>query len=464
MEISKKGKWSALTVISVIQFILLLDATVVNVALPKIKEDLGFTDSSLTWVVNAYLIAAGSLLLLGGKVGDAYGLTKIFKIGVLIFCTFSLIAAFSMNPIMLITSRTGQGIGEALASATGLAMVSRLFPSGPERSKAFAIWSSLGGLGSIVGVLLSGILTDFLSWRWVFGINVPFIMIIYVAILFYIPIFKSKHKVKIDLKNTLLLIFSVFLFALSIVGSGLENLFWLRLLLLAFSILGVLFTLKRCKNSEKGIIPARLMKKSPRITGYIIVGILAINSGALFYLGVLILQNNLNLTPMQSGLAWLPFCIGFFPGLFLFQYINENSGSKKAAITGLTLAGIGFILFTIGIPVNNYWIGIFPPMLITSIGFGCVAPVSQYLATLNLDEDDAGIGSGITTTIQQLLQVVGVSVLASVATTYSKNFDNKDFITQNGFIAAFIISVILIIIGIIIVLANNKTLEDTHES
>lgn len=142
----------------------------------------------------------------------------------------------------------------------------------------------------------------------------------------------------------------------------------------------------------------------------------------------------------------------------------KTADQKKAAITGLTLAGIGFILFTIGIPVNNYWIGIFPPMLITSIGFGCVAPVSQYLATLNLDEDDAGIGSGITTTIQQLLQVVGVSVLASVATTYSKNFDNKDFITQNGFIAAFIISVILIIIGIIIVLANNKTLEDTHES
>lgn len=464
MNNSTNNKWIALAVISVIQFILLLDATVVNVALPRIKVDLGFNDSSLTWVVNSYLIAAGSLLLLGGKIGDAYGLSKTFKIGVLIFGVFSLIAAFSTSPIMLISSRTGQGVGEALASATGLAIVSRLFPSGPERSKAFAIWAALGGFGSIVGVVLSGILTEFLSWRWVFGINVPLIIIMYISILIFIPVFKSKHKIKLDIGNALLLVFSVFILVLSIVGSGLEKLLWLRILLLIFSASSILLTLKRSKNSENGIIPARLMKKSPRIIGYIIVAILAANSGALFYLVVLVLQNNLNLTPMQSGLAWLPFCIGFFPGLFLFQYVNENKGSKNAALTGLVLAAIGFILFSIGMKIDNYWIGILPAMLITSIGFGCVAPVSQYLATIGLDEDDSGIGGGITTTIQQLLQVGGVSVLASIAFSYSKNFENQYFITQNGFIAAFIFSTLLIIIGIIVVLINGGTIEKNPES
>lgn len=461
---STNNKWIALAVISVIQFILLLDATVVNVALPRIKGDLGFNDSSLTWVVNSYLIAAGSLLLLGGKIGDAYGLSKTFKIGVLIFGVFSLIAAFSTNPIMLISSRTGQGVGEALASATGLAIVSRLFPSGPERSKAFAIWAALGGFGSIVGVLLSGILTEFLSWRWVFGINVPLIIIMYISTLVFIPVFKSKHKIKLDIGNALLLVFSVFILVLSVVGSGLEKFLWLRILLLILSVSSILLTLKRCKNSENGIIPARLMKKSPRIIGYIIVAILATNSGALFYLVVLVLQNHLHLTPMQSGLAWLPFCIGFFPGLFLFQYINENKGSKKAALTGLVLAAIGFILFSIGMNIDNYWIGILPAMLITSIGFGCVAPVSQYLATIGLDEDDSGIGGGITTTIQQLMQVGGVSVLASIAFSYSKNFENQYFITQNGFIAAFIFSTLLIIIGIIVVLINGHNIEKITES
>lgn len=464
MKNSTNSKWIALTVISVVQFILLLDATVVNVALPRIKEDLGFNDSSLTWVVNSYLIAAGSLLLLGGKLGDAYGLSKVFKSGVLIFGVFSLIAAFSTTPIMLIASRTGQGVGEALASATGLAIVSRLFPTDPERSKAFAIWAALGGFGSIVGVLLSGVLTEFLSWRWVFGINVPLIIIMYIGILIFIPVLKSKHNVKLDLGNALLLVFSVFMLVLSIVGSGLGQLLWLRALLLILSVSIILFTLKRCKNSDNGIIPARLMRKSPRIIGYIIVAILAANSGALFYLGVLLLQNHLNLSPMQSGLAWLPFCIGFFPGLFLFQYINENKGPKNAALSGLVLALIGFILFAIGIPINNYWIGILPAMLITSIGFGCVAPVSQYLATLGLEEDDAGIGGGITTTIQQLLQVVGVAVLSLIAVSYSNHFDNKYFITQNGFISAFIFSTILIIVGIIVVVINGRTLENNSES
>ena len=463
MENSSK-KCVALTVISAIQFILLLDATVVNVALPKIKEDLGFNDSSLTWVVNSYLIAAGSLLLLGGKIGDAYGLSKTFKVGVLIFGIFSLVAAFSTTPIMLIISRTGQGVGEALASATGLAIVSRLFPTGPERSKAFAIWAALGGFGSIFGVLLSGILTEFLSWRWVFGINVPLIIVMYISILIFIPTFKSKHRIKLDLKNALLLVISVFILVLSIVGSGLEQLIWVRLILLILSVSCILFTLKRCKNSENGIIPARLMKKSPRVIGYIIVAILAANSGALFYLGVLVLQNHLNLSPMQSGLAWLPFCIGFFPGLFLFQYINESKGSKNAALIGLILAAIGFILFAIGTPLNNYWIGVMPAMLITSIGFGCVSPVSQYLATIGLDENDSGIGGGITTTIQQLLQVGGVAVLSLAAVSYSSHFDNKSFITQNGFIVAFSLSTCLLILGIIIILIKGRILESSPKS
>ena len=432
-------RWQALAVISIIQLILLLDATVVNVALPRIKHELGLTDASLTWVVNAYLITAGSLLLLGGRIGDAFGVRRTFQVGVVIFGAFSLLATFAQDSTVLIISRAGQGLGEALASATGLAMVALLFPSGPERGKAFGIWAALGGLGSIIGVLLSGILTQYLSWRWVFGINVPLVMILSAASAFMIPKFSHLRTNHLDLSNALILVVCVATTVIAVMGSGIEHMPGQRAALLLLGVLGIAVVLHRCKRAENGIIPARLMTRSPRMAGYAIVAILAATSGALFYLGVLLLQDHLGLSPMQTGLAWLPFCMGFFPGIFLSQFVMQRWNPQVAAVVGLATSALGFALFSFGVPLQSYWLGVLPAMLVTSVGFGCVAPVAQSLATNDLSEADAGAGSGITTTIQQLFQVFGVTLLAVLALTVSES-TGVPTISASGFVAAFAVS------------------------
>ncbi|MDX7988918.1 MFS transporter [Xenorhabdus sp. 12] len=464
MDAVIKKRWQALGVISIIQLVLLLDATVVNVALPQIKHDLGLTDGSLTWIVNAYLITAGSLLLLGGRIGDAYGVLRTFQVGIVIFGGSSFVATIAPNATTLIIGRAGQGIGEALASSTGLAMISLLFPSGPDRSKAFSIWAALGGLGSILGVLLSGVITEQLSWRWVFGINIPIILILAIATILVIPKLSNQISTRLDLSNALILAVSVCITVLGVIGSGIEQLLWLRIMLILLGISGVALVLRRCKYSEDSIIPARLMTSSPRLTGYAILAIQAGTSGAVFYLGVLLLQDYIGMTPLQAGLAWLPFCFGFFPGIFLSQFVTQRWSTQTAAVVGLFISAFGFILFAIGVPMQNYWVGMMPAMLVTSIGFGCVAPVAQSLATTGLSESDAGAGSGIATTIQQLFQVGGMTFLVAVAINFTDGV-GVSTIESNGFIVAFAVSAMIFIGGAIFIgLRRSALVLDTENT
>ncbi|OTA14357.1 LmrA [Xenorhabdus vietnamensis] len=461
-----RNRWQALGVISVIQLILLLDATVVNVALPQIKHDLGLTDGSLTWIVNAYLITAGSLLLLGGRIGDAFGVLRTFQVGIAIFGVFSLVATIAPNATILIIGRAGQGVGEALAAATGLAMISLLFPSGVERGKAFSVWAALGGLGSIIGVLLSGVITEQFSWRWVFGINVPIILILAVATILLIPKFSNQISARLDLSNALILAVAVCITVLGVIGSGIEQLLWLRIILFLLGVIGIIVVLRRCKRYEDSIIPARLMARSPRLAGYAIIAIQAGTSGAVFYLGVLLLQDYIGMTPLQTGLAWLPFCFGFFPGIFLSQFVTKKWRSQIATVVGLSISAFGFILFAIGIPAQNYWIGMMPAMLVTSVGFGCVAPVSQSLATTGLSESDAGAGSGIATTIQQLFQVGGVTLFVAVAISFSDRIGGTAAtIGSIGFIVAFALAAVTLIGGAVFIGVGRSVLAlDTENS
>jgi predicted MFS family arabinose efflux permease len=335
--------------------------------------------------------------------------------------------------------------------------VSLLFPSGPERGKAFGIWAALGGLGSIIGVLLSGVLTHYLSWRWVFGINVPIVMLLIVAAAVMIPKFSHRSSTSLDLGNALILVVAVAATVMAVMGSGIEHLPGQRMALLLLGVLGIAVVLRRCKRSENGIIPARLMTRSPRMAGYAIVAILAATSGALFYLGVLLLQDYLGLTPMQTGLAWLPFCLGFFPGIFLSQFVMQRWNPQAAAVVGLAISALGFALFAFGVPLHSYWLGMLPAMLVTSIGFGCVAPVAQSLATSDLSEADAGAGSGITTTLQQLFQVFGVTLLAAVALAVSDN-SGVPTIAANGFVAAFAVSALAMLGGALLIWAGRNAL------
>ncbi|MCC2524246.1 MFS transporter [Vibrio coralliilyticus] len=449
-------RWHILIVISTIQLILMLDATVVNVALPEISSQLNLNDASLTWVVNAYLISAGALLLLGGKLGDKYGVSRVFKAGLIIFAVFSYTAAMSDGSSILILSRAGQGIGEALAAANGLAMISLVFPKGEERGKAFAIWASVAGLGSIVGVLLSGVLTEYFSWRWVFGINVPIIALLIIATSVIIPHFPVSNKVKLDVSNAVVLACAITAVSVGVIGSGIESALDLRIITVSLGVIAIFWVIYRCKSVPESMIPQQLLRFSPRFYGYAIIAIQASTSGALFYLGVLILQGPLGMSPMEAGLSWLPFCLGFFPGIFLSQYLTQNQSPQRAAAVGLAISFTGFIVFAIASHQNSYWIGMLPAMLVTSIGFGCVAPIAQSLATSDLSEADAGAGSGMATTIQQIFQVFGVTTFVAVALHSSVNAE-ASHIDAQGFSSAFLLCAALVLIGLVLVATKRST-------
>ncbi|MDW6003518.1 MFS transporter [Vibrio mangrovi] len=450
------NRWHILIVISTIQLILMLDATVVNVALPAIKTELNLNDASLTWVVNAYLITAGALLLLGGKLGDAYGVLKIFKVGLWFFALFSLVAAIAPSPVVLILGRAGQGIGEALAAANGLAIISLVFPKGEERAKAFAIWASVAGLGSIIGVLVSGLLTEYLSWRWVFGINVPIIVLLAIVTSLTIPVFMNASKVRLDIMNAFVLACAVTAISIGVIGSGIESNLLLRAGVAVVGLLAVIGVFFRCKHTSDGIIPKRLLTPSPRFYGYGIIAIQAGTSGALFYLGVLILQGPLGMSPMQAGFSWLPFCLGFFPGIFLSQHLTQTKSPQATALTGLIISSIGLALFAFAAYQTSYWIGMFPAMLVTSIGFGCVAPIAQSLATSDLSEVDAGAGAGIANTVQQLLQVLGVTLFVSIALSVSGD-ENLASIEASGFSLAFLLCAGLMLLGFFMMLSKRSS-------
>ncbi|CCO50239.1 Major facilitator superfamily MFS_1 [Vibrio nigripulchritudo SOn1] len=449
-------RWHILLVISFIQLILMLDATVVNVALPEIGSQLNLNDASLTWVVNAYLISAGALLLLGGKLGDKYGVSRVFKSGLVIFGVFSYTAAMSDGSAMLILSRAGQGIGEALAAANGLAMISLVFPKGEERGKAFAIWASVAGLGSIVGVLLSGVLTEYFSWRWVFGINVPIIAILIIATSVIIPNFPVSNRLKLDVLNAVVLACGITSVSMGVIGSGIESALYLRITAMSLGLLAIIGVIYRCKSVPESMIPQRLLRTSARFYGYAIIAIQASTSGALFYLGVLILQGPLDMSPMEAGLSWLPFCLGFFPGIFLSQYLSQSQSPQRAAAVGLVVSCTGFVLFALAPHQDSYWLGMLPAMLVTSIGFGCVAPIAQSLATSDLSEVDAGAGAGMATTIQQIFQVFGVTTFVVIALHSSMN-EETSHIDSLGFSFAFLFCAVLVLLGLILVATKRSS-------
>jgi EmrB/QacA subfamily drug resistance transporter len=408
---------AALIVLAAAQFMVFLDETVVNVALPSVKADLGFTQPTLAWVINAYMLSFGGLLLLCGRIADLYGRRRIFLTGTAVFGFASLLDGLATSPGQLVAARALQGVGAALATPAALALITSLFPAGPERVRALSIWGALSGLGFTVGILLGGIITDLASWRWVFLINVPIAIASSGIVPRVIAESRATTRPRFDLPGAITLtagmstLVYAFLNAAS-VGWGAAQTH--ALLATALTLLAA-FGMIESKGTAP-LIPRRIMRNrrtlAPNAVQFLLGGSLI---SSLFLL-TLYLQQVLGYTPLQAGISYLPLAAGVGTATALANRWMPTQGPRRLAAVGLTLAAVGLVVVAHAPAHGSYLLNVLPALVLLGSGAGLSFVSITNAAMATVDEAVAGLASALLSTAVMLGGALGLAVLTTVAT------------------------------------------------
>ncbi|MEU8041889.1 DHA2 family efflux MFS transporter permease subunit [Streptosporangium sp. NPDC049078] len=411
------SRWTALAVLSAAMLMTILDGSIVTVAMPTIQADLGFSPAGLSWTVNAYLIAFGGLLLLAGRLGDLIGRKTMFLAGNTVFAAASLLAGLSTGPGMLITARFLQGVGSAMASAVVLGILVTLFTEPGERAKAIGVFSFTGAAGASIGQVLGGVLTDALSWHWIFFVNLPIGL---VTIAIAIRALPGERGVGLaagaDVLGAVLVTGGLMLGLYTVVK--IEEYGWLAthtLGLGAVSIALLAAFLVRQATARTPLMPLRILR-SRNVSGANLAQILTLS--AMFALQIIValyMQRVLGYGALDTGLAMLPAAVAIGGvSLFLSARLNTRFGERAVLLAGLVLLFCAMCLLT-RVPVSaNYVTDLLPVMLLIA-GGGLVLPALTTLGMSGAGADDAGLASGLFNTTQQIGMAVGVAVLSTLA-------------------------------------------------
>jgi EmrB/QacA subfamily drug resistance transporter len=411
--------WLVLVLVCLAQFMVILDATIVNVALPSIQQDLEMSESSLQWIVNAYTLLFGGFLLLGGRAGDLVGRKRIFLVGVVVFSLASLLCALAPNETWLILSRGLQGFGAALVSPAALSIVIATFAEGKERAKAMGVWAAIAVGGGAVGLLLGGILTDALSWPWIFFVNVPVGVLTFLLSLRFVPESRDEHAHKsFDLAGAASVTAGLIALVYGIVRSSESG--WGSAEVLGFlgvaAVLLVAFVLIERRSVEPLV---RLSIFTVRTVRGANVSMFAVAAGlfAMFFFNTLYLQRVLGYSALEAGLAFLPFTAGIIIGSGISQRLVPALGARETPVVGIALAVLGLLLFLRLTPgETSYVVDLLPGIMLMSIGMGLVFVPVTLIATSGIPADDAGLASGLFNTSQQVGGALGLAVLSTLAT------------------------------------------------
>lgn len=404
-------RWQLLWLLAVAQFMLILDVTVVALALPHMQADLGLSRQELTWVVTGYTVMFGGLLLLGGRIADLVGSRTIVILGLSVFVVASLATGLADGSAIVIIGRLGQGLGAALLSPAALSMLPRLF-EGAELGKALGIWSGVGGAGSAIGVLLGGVLTAGPGWPWVFFVNVPVGLILLVMLARLLPRLPRGPRSGLDVLGALLVTFATSAAAYGVVMAGETGWFspelWIPLLIAA--VLYGLFAF-RLKAANTPLIRPGLLQQRPVAAGMFVIWAAAALMIAVFFLGSFLLQNHAGYGPLVTGLLFLPVAAGAIVGAQLAGRLVAPMGLRK-------LAGIAFGLSAAGLVVP-YFTGEIMALVIAlaigSVGLGGLFVVSSVSAFSTVAPEETGVTSGALSTFHELGAAIGVSAASSIA-------------------------------------------------
>ena len=411
-------RWLALAALAVAQFMVFLDETVVNVALPSIKLSLGFSQATLAWVVSAYIVVFGGLVLLGGRLADLFGRRRVFLIGTGVFGLASLLDGLAQSQGMLLGARAMQGVGAALATPAALALVTALFPLQAERVKALAVWGALSGLGFAIGILLGGAITQAASWRWVFLINVP----VALGSLFVIPRLVSESRAAgrrgFDLAGaiTVTVGLSTLVYALVKAPSyGWTSVTTHALFGGAIALL-VAFAMIEHRIAVP-LIPSGFLHRSATLVPNLLQLIFGMSGIASLFLLTLYTQQVLRYTPLEAGVAYLPLAAGVASATGVANKLVARTGPRPLAVAGLAIAAAGMLGLAHAPAAADYWTEVLPAMVVVGFGAGLSFVSITTAALASVDDAAAGIASGLLSTTVQIGGAIGVALLASVVVT-----------------------------------------------
>jgi len=418
MTIADNRRWLALYVLTLGSLMIVLDVTIVNVALPSIREDLGFSETSLAWVVNAYLLTYGGFLLLGGRLGDLYGHRRLFLVGIAVFTVASLLCGLSTTQWMLIGARTVQGLGGAVASAVSLSLMMTLFTEPAERAKAMGIFGFVAAGGGSIGVLLGGVLTDLISWHWIFLVNVPIGALVIVLSLRLLPTERLQSMSRrLDVAGAVTVTGALIIAVYAIVNgnqNGWTSATTLGLLATSVVVLALFIAIEA--RVPAPLVPLGLFKHR-NITVSNIVGVLwAAAMFAWFFLSALYLQLVLGYSPLQVGLSFLPanLIMGAF-SIGLSAKLVMRFGFRKPLATGLLLAAAGLLLFVRAPVDGSFVVDVLPSMILLGFGAGIAFNPVLLAAMSDVGPSESGLASGLVNTSFMMGGALGLAVLASVA-------------------------------------------------
>ncbi|WP_445148582.1 MFS transporter [Baekduia sp. Peel2402] len=410
-------RWLILAILGIAQLMVVLDATIVNIALPSAQKDLGFGDGDRQWIVTAYALAFGSLLLLGGRIGDLFGRKWVFIAGLIGFAVASAIGGAAQSFGMLVTARAAQGVFGALLAPAALSLLATTFTDPSERNKAFGVFGAIAGSGAAVGMLLGGVLTETLDWRWCLYVNLVFAVVAAVGAFLYMVNQTHPDKAKLDIPGTLTA--SAGLFALVYGFSHAEQSSWGDATTLGFLIGGVVLLtgfIAIQQRVKHPLLPLRVVLDRDRGGAYLAMGLSAIAMFGVFLFLTFYLQQTLGFTPIQTGLAFLPMSFVIMVSATLAQtQLLPRFGARPLLGIGLTLGAVGMVFLT-GIGVDSsYWTHVLPGLLIMGIGLGNVFAPAISSATLGVDANDAGVASATVNVMQQVGGSIGTALLSTLA-------------------------------------------------
>jgi EmrB/QacA subfamily drug resistance transporter len=409
-------RWTILALIGMAQLMVVLDITIVNIALPSAQEDLGFSNDSRQWIVTAYALAFGSLLLLGGRIGDIFGRKWTFIGGLLGFSIASAIGGAANSFEVLVAARALQGVFGALLAPSALGLLSTTFRDSSERAKAFGIFGAIAGGGSAVGLLLGGILTEWLSWRWCLYVNLFIAIPTAIGAFIYLVNRAAENRPSLDLPGTFTA--SLGLFALVFGFSNSETHSWtapLTIISLALAVVLLTSFVVIESRVKDPLLPLRVVSDRTRAGSYLAIGISGIALFAVFLFLTYFLQQTKGFTPIQSGLAFLPMTVAIVvtAASVNIRFLGKV-GPRPLLVLGMCLGAVSLVWFAQITPTSSYFGHVLPALIVLGIGMGNIFAPALASATYGVEPRDTGVASAMVNTMQQVGGSIGTALLSSI--------------------------------------------------
>ncbi len=449
--------WIVLAVVCLGQFMVVLDATVVNVALPTVQKDLGFSVSSLQWVINAYTLVFGGFLLLGGRAADLFGRRRLFLAGVVVFTAASVIDGLAPNAGVLIVARGLQGLGGALVSPAALSILTTSFADGKPRAKAMGVWAAIAVGGGAMGLIFGGILTEYADWRWVFFVNLPVGLITLALGIRLVPESKGEGAQGFDLVGAFTVTAGLVLLVYGIVKA--QSAGWISgttFGLVGLSVVLLVAFVVWEQRTASPLLRLGIFRTRSLTAANLTMLVVAGGMFSVFYFATLYVQQVLGLSPVQAGCGFLPLTAAIILSSGASQGLIGRVGVRTIAIIGMTVGAIGLLLLSRVSVGGSYVTDVLPGITVMGLGLGGVFVPMTLIGTTNVDADDAGLASGLFNTSQQVGGALGLAILSTIAANAATG-SGPLVATVAGYRAGFAAAAALMVAGLVmtVVLIRN---------